>query len=140
MQPCDELRLRYRKAMRFLGIQQHHWLGPRNVLPEELQKYVKLTDAPSSATDMVYLDCQGDSLIDQENVGPIEYTPGHGFPTKYFPYRRHPEYMSPLVGIRFTKPAISVVITVTCKLWAKNIQHTDSAVPNGKITFNLFVD
>ncbi|GIY43196.1 hypothetical protein CDAR_321211 [Caerostris darwini] len=113
---------------------------PEPYSPEELQKYVKLTDDPSSFTDLVYLDCQGDSFADQENVGPIEYTPVHGFPTKYFPYRGHPDYMSPLVGVRFTRPITGVAITVTCKLWAKNIQHTEGAVPNGQITFNLLVD
>ncbi|GIY43193.1 hypothetical protein CDAR_321181 [Caerostris darwini] len=113
---------------------------PEPYSPEELQKYVKVTDDPSSFADLVYLDCQGDSFADQENVGPIEYIPNKGFPTRYFPYRGHPDYMSPLVAIRFRRPHIGVAITVTCKLWAKNIQHTKGAIPNGQITFNLLVD
>ncbi|PRD23643.1 UNVERIFIED_CONTAM: nrv2 [Trichonephila clavipes] len=112
---------------------------PEPYTARELENYVELSDR-SSVTNMVYLDCQGDSLVDQENMGRIQYTPDRGFPTKFFPYRGQPEYMSPLVGIRFTKPAIGVAISVTCKLWAKNVNHTDEAVPSGQISFNLLVD
>ncbi|CAL1289909.1 unnamed protein product [Larinioides sclopetarius] len=112
---------------------------PEPYTARELENYVKLSDR-SGVANMVYLDCQGDSLVDQENMGRIQYTPDRGFSTKYFPYRGHPDYMSPIVGIRFTNPAVGVAISVTCKLWAKNINHTDEAVPSGQISFNLLVD
>lgn len=111
---------------------------PDTYTARELENYVDVADRTVSNT--VYLDCKGDTLLDQENMGRIQYTPDRGFPTKYFPYRGKPEYMSPLVGIRFTNPAIGVAISVTCKLWARNINHTDEAVPSGQISFNLLVD
>ncbi|XP_054710780.1 sodium/potassium-transporting ATPase subunit beta-1-like [Uloborus diversus] len=113
------------------------WI-PEPYSSRELENYVELADR--SITNMVYLDCQGDTLIDQENMGRIQYTPDRGFPVKYFPFRYQREYMSPLIAIRFTKPAIGVAISVTCKFWAKNLNHTDEAVPSGQISFNLLVD
>lgn len=114
-----------------------NWV-PETYTARELENYIDVSDR--TVSNMVYLDCQGDSLVDQENMGRIQYTPDRGFPTKYFPYRGQSQYMAPLVGIRFTKPAIGVAISVTCKLWAKNINHTDEAIPSGQISFNLLVD
>lgn len=114
------------------------WI-PEPYTSRELETYVEVSDR-SAVNNMVYLDCQGDSIVDQENMGRIQYTPDRGFPTKYFPYKRQREYMSPIVGIRFTKPAIGVAISVTCKFWAKNLNHTDEAIPSGQISFNLLVD
>ncbi|XP_067135480.1 sodium/potassium-transporting ATPase subunit beta-like [Centruroides vittatus] len=89
---------------------------------------------------VVFLDCQGDSIVDQENMGPVQYSPERGFHTKYFPYKDQPNYMPPLVAVRFQDPAVGVAISVTCKLWAKNINHTEEALPKGSISFSLLVD
>ncbi|XP_035215837.1 sodium/potassium-transporting ATPase subunit beta-like [Stegodyphus dumicola] len=115
------------------------WI-PEPYTARELENYVDVSKLNAATSNLVYLDCQGDSLVDQENMGRIQYTPDRGFPIQFFPYRRQPEYMPPLVGIRFTNPAVGVAVSVTCKLWAKNINHTDEAVPSGQISFNLLVD
>ncbi|XP_015930297.1 sodium/potassium-transporting ATPase subunit beta-1-like [Parasteatoda tepidariorum] len=111
---------------------------PEPYSSRELENFVELSDR--SVSNMVFLDCQGDTIVDKENMGKIQYTPDRGFPTKYFPYRGQGNYMSPIVGIRFNKPAIGVVISVTCRFYAKNLNHTDEAVPSGQISFNLLVD
>ncbi|XP_054167730.1 sodium/potassium-transporting ATPase subunit beta-like [Oppia nitens] len=110
---------------------------------------------------MVFLECKGNSVVDNENMGPIEYTPTQGFATHYFPYTGHPHYMPPFVALRFKAPATSVAIGITCRLYAKNLGHNltdsdDSVVDSGgggggitdrgggqpvpSLPFNLFIE
>ena len=88
----------------------------------------------------------GNSIIDQENMGPIEYTPHQGFPYHFFPYEGHPDYMPPFVAIRFKAPATSIGIGITCKIYAKNLNYNqndsdvDTTEPVAFLPFNLFIE
>lgn len=74
-------------------------------------------------------------------MGQIQYTPTQGFVPYYFPYTGHRDYMPPFVGIRFNKPATGVVIGITCKLWAKNLQHEEvEGQPSAILPFNLLIE
>lgn len=104
-----------------------------------------IPDIPSdlrflNRANLVYLDCKGNSPVDQENMGPIEYTPTQGFPIQYFPYTGHPHYMPPFVSIRFKSPAHSIAIGITCKLYAKNLNATDNGEPLPILPFNLLIE
>ncbi|XP_022245601.1 sodium/potassium-transporting ATPase subunit beta-2-like [Limulus polyphemus] len=87
-----------------------------------------------------YIGCEGDNIVDKENMGPLLYSPEQGFPMNFFPFTGHPDYMPPIVVLRFQKPKIGVAINVICKLWAKNVNHTENSVPNGTVRFTLLVD
>jgi sodium/potassium-transporting ATPase subunit beta len=82
----------------------------------------------------------GNSPIDQENMGPIEFTPTQGFPSQYFPYTGHPDYMPPFVAIRFKSPVNSIAIGITCKLYAKNLNNTEDSEPSSILPFNLLIE
>lgn len=78
-------------------------------------------------------------------MGRIEYSPTQGFPTQYFPYEGHPDYMPPFVAIRFRNPATSIAIGITCRLYAKNLSSAngtdvDSTEPVAYLPFNLFIE
>ena len=53
----------------------------------------------------VWVSCEGENPADVENIGPITYWPKRGFPSYFFPYQNTHNYLSPLVGIFFERPA-----------------------------------
>jgi sodium/potassium-transporting ATPase subunit beta len=67
------------------------------------------------------------------------YSPPSGFHFKYFPYRNQQGYRSPLVFVRFDDPNPAQLYMVTCKVYAKNIQH-DSMERSGMVHFELMID
>ena len=72
-------------------------------------------------------------------IGPLNYTPFRGFNAYYFPYRETPGYLAPLVAVQFRAPQPHVLISVECRAWAKNIEHTpDSSL--GLVRFQLLID
>lgn len=74
--------------------------------------------------NMVWVECTGVNELDKENIGSplnVKYTPYQGFPGFYFPYKKSPGYVSPIVAVQFTNLQLGVVITVECKAYAKNI-------------------
>ncbi|CAG2115804.1 unnamed protein product, partial [Medioppia subpectinata] len=108
-------------------------IGPRSntTLPANLQQFIRGNN-------------NRNTIVDQENMGQIEYTPTQGFPVYYFPYDGHPDYMPPLVAIRFRSPATSIAIGITCRLYAKNLNHTDNfdemVEPVPALPFNIFIE
>jgi len=45
--------------------------------------------------------------VDKEHVGEIEYLPSPGFSVQYFPFVGQPDYLAPVVALRFKN--------ITCK-------------------------
>jgi sodium/potassium-transporting ATPase subunit beta len=88
----------------------------------------------------VYLECAGNTPVDQESMGQVDYTPMQGFPSQYFPYSGQPNYMPPLVAIKFKSPKTSIAIGITCKLWAKNLEYSEDSEPKATLPFNLLIE
>lgn len=86
----------------------------------------------------VHITCEGQSWIDKENIGPIDYYP-QGIETKYFPFTNQPGYQSPFVMVHLKNPRPGVLIFIECKAWAKNIQH-DRSKSRGLVNFELMID
>lgn len=53
---------------------------------------------------MIWVSCEGENPADVENIGPVEYFPGQGFPGYYYPFMNTEGYLSPLVAIQFKRP------------------------------------
>lgn len=87
---------------------------------------------------LVQITCEGQSFLDKENIGPIDYHP-QGIETKYFPFTNQPGYQSPFVMVHLKNPRPGVLIFIECKAWAKNIFH-EKAMSRGMVTFELFID
>lgn len=54
--------------------------------------------------DQIWLSCRGENPADRENIGPIKYIPGQGFPGYYYPYTNLDGYLSPLIAIHLLRP------------------------------------
>lgn len=89
---------------------------------------------------MVWVSCEGDTSADTENMGYIKYTQRPGFPGYYFPYLRQQNYLSPLVCVQFRDLTPGVLVGVTCKLWAKNIEHSRRSPRVGGVHFEIMMD
>lgn len=68
---------------------------PENI-PFALEETIRLSNKIQ-----VWLWCDGATNVDKEHVGEIEYLPSAGFPVKYFPFVGQPDYLSPIVALRF---------------------------------------
>lgn len=87
----------------------------------------------------ITVSCDGELPADRENMGPLAYYPSAGFEYKYFPYLNQQGYRSPLVFVQFEDPVNGVLLMITCKVWAKNIQHS-SVQKIGEVHFELLID
>ena len=87
----------------------------------------------------ITVSCDGELPADRENMGPLGYYPSAGFEYKYFPYLNQQGYRSPLVFVQFENPANGVLLMITCKAWAKNIQH-NKVQQIGQLHFELLID
>lgn len=91
-------------------------------------------------------------MIDIENAGEIKIAPSREWPRYMFPYRGHADYMSPFIALKLQKPATGVAISMTCRLWARNIVYNattsglndtmidDEIVPSAILPFNIFIE
>nr|KAG5710560.1 hypothetical protein BaRGS_013206 [Batillaria attramentaria] len=87
----------------------------------------------------ITVKCDGETATDRENMGPILYYPAQGFHFKHFPFRNQQGYRSPLVFVRFDDPHPGILLMITCKAWARNIDH-DSNEMTGMVHFEVLVD
>ncbi|XP_031634841.1 sodium/potassium-transporting ATPase subunit beta-2-like [Contarinia nasturtii] len=106
-------------------------------------KYAKMPDFLKEAIanvrdpldrNLIWVSCEGASPQDVENIGPVLYSPLRGFPASYFPYKNVEGYQSPIVAVQLERPRPGVMITVECKIWAKNLDETKSH------TFEILID
>lgn len=107
-------------------------------MPEHLQDYMKYYHEKNQNLDAVWVSCEGESPLDVENLGPINFSSRY-FPGYYFPYVNQRNYLSPIIAINIERPTTGVVISIECKAWAQNIFH-DRADRLGSVRFKLRVD
>jgi len=89
--------------------------------------------------DRVWIECHGKHAADKENLGPLNYYPGMGMPTAWFPYLNQEDYLSPLMFIELANPARGVLISVECTAWARNIVQ-DKERQRGVGYFQIMID
>ncbi|CAK9834588.1 Sodium/potassium-transporting ATPase subunit beta-1 [Anthophora retusa] len=85
-------------------------------MPIKLKKAIR-----ESRKFHVWLSCDGANNVDKEHIGEIEYIPSPGFPVEYFPFTGQPNYLSPIVALKFKNLTPDRLVTVECNLWAINI-------------------
>jgi len=76
---------------------------------------------------MIWVSCEGETAADKEYMGPVFFTPNNkhppGYPGYYFPYVNQNHYLSPLLVMQFRNLEPGILVSVVCKMWAKNIRH-----------------
>jgi sodium/potassium-transporting ATPase subunit beta len=114
----------------------------RNKLPEDmpndLKTYIRNTDPKEM--DQIWLSCRGENPADRENIGPIKYIPGQGFPGYYYPYTNLDGYLSPLIAIHLLRPQLHTLINVECRAWAKNVVYMHKGKRQGYVHFEIMID
>lgn len=100
-----------------------------------------------------WVECRPNEIIDTENAGTIKVFPSEPELPRYaFPYKGHPDYMAPFVAIKLEKPNHNVAISITCRLWARNIVFNatetgyndtmvdDQFVPSAILPFTVLIE
>ncbi|KAG4065628.1 hypothetical protein HA402_012618 [Bradysia odoriphaga] len=98
-----------------------HYCTPENDYSFRKDSPCLLFTLSEASLRYIWFTCEGDTAADKEFIGPVSYYPQNGFPTYYFPFKNIEGYQSPIVGVHFARPMRGVVITIICKVWAKNI-------------------
>ncbi|XP_023708792.1 sodium/potassium-transporting ATPase subunit beta-2 isoform X1 [Cryptotermes secundus] len=115
----------------------------RNKLPEDIPEDLKIHILKTNPKELnqVWVSCKGDSPSDSENMGPISYIPGRGFPGYYYPYTNIDGYLSPLIAIHLARPKLNTVINIECRAWAKNIKYFhQQGHRQGSVLFEVMID
>jgi sodium/potassium-transporting ATPase subunit beta len=116
---------------------------PKNI--SHTPEVEKINAAELESEKFIYVTCEGENSYDIDNIGEIEYYSLYpsqeigGIPTKFYPYKKQKNYLSPLVFAHFKSVAKNVLINVECKLWAQNIDNTDRFNQRGMIRFEIFI-
>jgi sodium/potassium-transporting ATPase subunit beta len=99
-----------------------------------------------------WVECKGNEVIDIENAGKISVLNSNELPRFAFPYTGHPDYLAPFVAIKLEKPKTDVGISITCRLWARNVVYNETTsglndtfvdekpVPSAILPFNVFIE
>lgn len=74
-------------------------------MPQSLKEHFKSRSKEAKKLEVVWVSCEGENPADIENLGKsISYKSmggEQGFLGKYFPFRKAPGYLQPLVAVRF---------------------------------------
>ena len=123
-------------------VEQNHPEIPQSVkgaMAHTEAKYCKNVDKCPQLR-MVWIDCHGATPHDEEYMGPVTYMPIQGYPGFFFPFLGQQHYLSPVVWIQLEKVYPGVLITIECKLYAKNIRHDPSNPMVGGVRIELLMD
>jgi len=115
-----------------------------NNLPEKMPRHLKEYIYTQARVDhrklnTIWISCEGENPADVENIGPIQYIPGPGFPGYFYPYKNSEGYLSPVMAVHFQRPRTGILINIECKAWARNIVH-DRQERVGMVHFELMID
>lgn len=99
--PCIFLKLN-----RIYGWEPRYFNDPDNLpddMPNDLRDHI--TELQPSERNQIWVTCRGESPADRELLGEIEYYPSRGFQSFFYPYLNTKGYLSPLVAVKFLRPA-----------------------------------
>lgn len=71
-------------------------------MPQDLRSHIESQHA--SKLRQVWVSCVGKSDEDHKNMGKFHLVPYHGFPSFFYPARKHESYVKPLVVVQFENP------------------------------------
>ncbi|XP_012990283.1 sodium/potassium-transporting ATPase subunit beta-1a [Esox lucius] len=79
--------------------------------------------------NVIPIHCQNKREEDANKIGEIRYFGlGNGFPLQYYPYYGkllHPQYLQPLVAIKFTNLTFNEELRLECKVYGANIDYSE---------------
>jgi len=91
----------------------------------------------------ILIECKGEHIADEDNVGPISYWPNNGklgvIKSYYFPFVGQKNYMTPLVFIKFENVKKNILLQVVCRPTNLDNVKTDNKEEEGKIHFEVYL-
>ena len=139
----------------FIQFNHVHNFTPEVYTKQDLEQDTSLPESLRSKYQYKgpWVECRPNEIIDTENAGTIKVIPSDPELPRYsFPYKGHPDYMAPFVAIKLEKPNHNVAISITCRLWARNIIFNstesgyndtmvdDQFVPSAILPFTVLIE
>ncbi|XP_061834406.2 sodium/potassium-transporting ATPase subunit beta-1a [Nerophis lumbriciformis] len=110
-------------------------LPSANELPESL--------ANKTQPNAIPIFCTNKKEEDAGKVGEISYLGFNGhFPLRYYPYygkQLHPQYLQPLVAIKFLNLTLNQEVRVECKVYGANIKYSEKDRYQGRFDIKLTI-
>ncbi|XP_074492827.1 sodium/potassium-transporting ATPase subunit beta-1a [Sebastes fasciatus] len=79
--------------------------------------------------NLIPIHCKNKRAEDAEKIGEIKYFGiAEGFPLQYYPYYGklvHPQYLQPLVAIKFTNLTVGEELRIECRVYGANIDYSE---------------
>jgi len=98
---------------------------------------------PRFSTNTLPIYCNTRREEDKGKVSGIEYFGFNGgFPLQYYPYYGkllHPQYLQPLIGIKFNNLTYNEDLRIECKVFGANIQYSEKDRYQGRFEIKLHV-
>ncbi|XP_050736978.1 sodium/potassium-transporting ATPase subunit beta-2-like isoform X2 [Eriocheir sinensis] len=91
-------------------------------MPKSLRKHIKNALKNGNSTKFLWVSCGGEYPADTEALGEPVLSPWPGFPSFYFPMRHDTsQEATPVLGLHIANAQSSVLISIVCHFWAKNL-------------------
>ncbi|TRY89303.1 hypothetical protein DNTS_003472 [Danionella cerebrum] len=98
---------------------------------------------PNFQGNLIPIHCTSKREEEAENLGPVEYYGmGAGFPLQYYPYYGkllQPQYLQPLVAIKFKNITKNFEMRVECKVFGENIYYSEKDRSQGRFDIKFTI-
>lgn len=96
---------------------------------------------PNYQENLIPIHCSAKREEEADKLGPIDYFGlGTGFPLQYYPYYGkllQPQYLQPLVAIKFHNITKDIDMRIECKVYGQNIDYNEKDRSQGRFDIKV---
>lgn len=98
---------------------------------------------PNFQNHLIPIHCSAKREEEADKLGPVEYFGmGAGFPLQYYPYYGkllQPQYLQPLVAIKFHNITRDFDMRIECKVYGQNIDYSEKDRSQGRFDIKITI-
>ncbi|KAK7144727.1 hypothetical protein R3I94_010976 [Phoxinus phoxinus] len=98
---------------------------------------------PNFQNNLIPIHCSSKREEEADKLGPIDYFGiGTGFPLQYYPYYGkllQPQYLQPLVAIKFHNITKNMDMRIECKVYGQNIDYNEKDRSQGRFDIKITI-